>query len=76
MYRHEATFIYQTYVQTEIERELGQEMVSYLEYVEQLEKKKLAMVKEVIGSYLEGIKEEQESEEQLSSLKDILRKET
>jgi hypothetical protein len=39
-----------------------------------LEKKKLVLVKEVIGSYLEGIREENESEDQLSSLKDILKK--
>jgi len=27
-------------------------MVAYLEYVEELEKKKLLLIKEVIGSYL------------------------
>ena len=50
--------------------------MKYLEYVEELEKQKLILIKEVIGSYLEGIKEEHEDEVQLSSLQDILRKET
>lgn len=31
-------------------------------------------MKEVIGSYLEGIREENENEDQLNSLKDILKK--
>jgi hypothetical protein len=61
-------------VQTEVERELGISMANYLDYVELLEKKKLVLIKEVIGSYLDGVKEEHEDEAQLNLLKDILKK--
>ena len=57
LYQEEQKFIYQAFKQTEVERQLGQEMIKYLEFVEQLEKKKLVLIKEVIGSYLEGIRE-------------------
>ena len=51
-------------------------MIKFVEYVEELEKKKLVLIKEVIGSYLEGIKEDHEDAMQLSILQDILKKET
>lgn len=57
LYQEEQKFIYQAYVQTETERQLGQAMISYLEFVEGLEKQKLVLMKEVIGSYLEAIRE-------------------
>jgi hypothetical protein len=76
IYTEEQLFVYQAYVQTEVQRELGTEIIRYLEYVESLEKEKLVLVKEVIGSYLEGIKEDHEDEAQLNLLQDILGKDT
>lgn len=76
VYLEEQQFVYQTYLQTEVQRELGCEIIRYLEYVEQLEKQKLVVIKEVIGSYLEGIKEEHQNEGQLNLLQDILKKQT
>lgn len=58
LYQEEQQFIYQAFIQTETERQFGQLIIVYLEYVEKLEKRKLTLVKEVIGSYLEGIREE------------------
>ena len=45
LYQEEQKFIYQAFKQTEVERQLGQEMIKYLEFVEQLEKKKLVLIK-------------------------------
>jgi len=36
MYREQQDFIYQTFIQTEMERQLGYEMIGYLDYVEEL----------------------------------------
>ena len=76
LYIQEQRFLYQAYLQTEIQRSLGKVIVGYLEYVQDLEKKKLVLIKEVIGSYLEGVKEDHEDEAQLNLLQDILKKDT
>ena len=76
LFRAEQEFMYQAYLQTVTQRELGKSMGGYLEMVQALEAKKLVLVKEVIGSYLEAMEEWAENEEQLLPLRDILAKST